>query len=198
MDEGQPQGQFQQPPVLAQAETKASKKPLAVVALCILVVLLIALAGFLYMSWQNTKKQLKTSQTQLATKSSELQEITAQSVAYRDALRKTDLASFADVIRAYNAKNHGQHLTTEGATSKNIYDTQLSKSITDFNDPKTGNTYGYVAVAKVQSPPPLEVGTIQYQWAGKCGAKTLEDTSDETLSAVATLLENGSMYCLQI
>lgn len=208
MDDGQ-QGQQGQQAQVQHApapitEPVRNKKPVALIILAVLAVLLGALAGYLYMSWQNSQDklkdsqaQLKSSQSQLAAKNTELQAVTAQLVPYHDAKRKSDLASFADTVRAYNVKNHS-HLTTEGSTASNIFATQLSKSITDFKDPKTGDTYGFVAVAPAQTPPPLKVGTIQYQWAGKCGAKTLEDTSDQTLSAVATLLEDGTMYCIQV
>ena len=192
MDEGQ--AQYNQTPVTV--EPKPRKKT-AVIVLTLLLVLAIAAAGFLYMSWQTSKDELKSSQAQLSAKTLELQKTTEQLMVLRDDVRKTDAASLVGAIRAYNVKNKA-HLTTEGSMSKNIYETELSKSIEDFKDPKTGNTYSYVAVAKVQSPPPLAVGTMQYQWAGKCGVKTLEDTNDDTQSAVATLLENGSMYCLQI
>jgi hypothetical protein len=192
MDEGQ--AQIYQAPVVP--EPKHSK-PIAAIVLSFLLVLSVATVGYLYMSWQNTKDDLKASQAQLSEKNAELQKATAQLIPLRDVTRKTDVASLVDAIRAYNAKNK-THLTTEGSTSKGIYEAELSKSIGDFKDPKTGNVYDYVAVAKVQSPPPLAVGTMQYQWAGKCGAKSLEDTNDDTQSAIATLLENGSMYCLQI
>ena len=193
MDEGQSPVSYQQPLPQAPGGAKARRSQAAVMV-GVLAVLLIAL---LYVKWQNTKTQLKSTQAQLDTKSSELRQVTEQLATYRDAIRKTDLASFADAVRAYNTKNHG-HLTTEGSISKQIYDTQLSKSIANFIDPETGDVYGFVGVAKVQSPPPLKVGTIQYQWPGKCGEKTILDSNDDSQSVVATLLESGSMYCIQI
>lgn len=170
---------------------------LASVLLGLLVILLAASAVYLYVNWQNTESDLKASKAQLATKNGELETANRQLIVFRDAQRKADLNSFAETVRAYNAKT-GSHLTTEGSISKNIYETQLSLSMKNAKDPKTGTTYDYVAVAAVQSPPPLKVGTIQYQWAGKCGVKTLEDTTDNSLSAVATLLEDGTMYCIQV
>ena len=204
MDEGQPQGQFNQQPTPSQTESTVRKKPMAAIVLGTFVIVLVVLVGLTYISLQSTKNKLKTSQAQLKTSQAQLaaannriKELSAQTISVHDAKRKADLAAFADTVRAYNAKNHG-HLTTEGSMSYNIYKTQLSKSISNFTDPETGSTYDFVGVAKVQSPPPLKVGTIQYQWPGKCGARTLVDADDDSLSAVATLLEDGSMYCLQV
>lgn len=175
---------------------KSSHLPLMLLGL--VTVVLAVTAVVIFMNWQDAKSELKTSQAQLASKNAELEASNLQLGVYRDNVRKTDLASFAATVRAYNFKIGG-HLTTEGSMSKNIYETELSASMkNDFKDPKTGKTYDYVAVAAVQSPPPLRIGTIQYQWAGKCGQKTLEDTSDDSLSAVATLLEDGTMYCIQV
>lgn len=180
----------------SQAKPKTGIKILAIIC-GLLAVLFAVLTVLTYINLQDTKRELVSSQKQLTAKNNQLAATTLQLGLYRDEVRKADLASFRDVIREYNQKNN-THLTTEGSISRNIYETQLSKLIIDFKDPKTGQIYDYVAVAAVQSPPPLKIGTIQYQWAGKCGAKTLEDTTDHSLSAVATLLENGSMHCIQI
>jgi cell division protein FtsL len=84
MDEGQQQPQFQQVSTPADTDSPARKKPIAVTILGLLVILLIVLTGFTYVNWQHSKKQLKTSQAQLAAKSNELREATAQLIPYRD------------------------------------------------------------------------------------------------------------------
>lgn len=171
-----------------------SQKPLIIVLACLLVLIITGSCIYIQ-SLRNDLKAAEAKQAQLEQKN---QALTTKLKIAQDAQRKKDLALFANVISDYN-KAHGGHLTTEGTISKQIYDAQLSKAVKGFVDPATGMVYGYVAVAQVQSPPPLEVGVIQYQWAGKCGADgEFVDTPDVNLSAVRTLLENGSAYCLNI
>jgi hypothetical protein len=171
-----------------------SQKPLIIILICLIV--LICAGSYLYIqSLRNDLKSATAKQAQLEQKNEDL---TTKLKIAQDAQRTKDLALFANAINDYNKANGG-HLTTEGTISKQIYDAQLSKTIKEFVDPDTGKAYGYVAVAQVQSPPPVKVGVIQYQWAGKCGANgDFVDTSDVNLSAVRTLLESGSTYCLNI
>ncbi len=163
----------------------------------ILAVVFLAGDAYLYSQWQHTKNELQATQAQLTTQTQRVRQLNAKLMEARDALRKKDVAQLARTIKAYNQSLNG-HLTTEGSLSKQVYDTQLSRTITNFSDPLSGQTYGYVAIAPVQTPPPLKVGVMQYQWPGKCGASSIVDSADQSQSVVATLLEDGSMYCLTV
>ena len=56
--------------------------------------------------------------------------------------------------------------------------------------------YKIVPVAKVQTPPGITLGMIQYQWPGKCSGSEFGDSASERQAAARILLETGDIYCL--
>jgi len=183
-----------QQPVHSKPQPK--RKPWLPVIIVVLVLLVVS-GSFSY-ALKNSHDELTTAKTQTISLQSQIAALKSQLIPLRDARRKQDLAAFADVIRSYNASVKG-HLTTEGSTAQKIYQTQLSKAIPNFNDPTTKDQYTFEAVAPVQTPSKPKIGLIQYQWPAKCGVDgSLVDTSDQTLTAIETLLENGTLYCLSV
>ena len=164
----------------------------------IMVLVLIVVSGMFSYALKNSHDQLITANKRTISLQNQISFLKAQLIPFRDAQRKQDTATFAGVIRNYNASVKG-HLTTEGSTAQQLFQTQLSKAIPNFNDPTTQGQYKFEAVAPVQTPSKPEIGLIQYQWPAKCSTDgSLVDTSDQTLTAIETLLENGTLYCLRV
>lgn len=171
------------------------KRVWPVVAIFVVIILLVA--GGFFFELRKTNNELATTKTQNSNLENQVQTLNSQLVASHDMQRKRDVALLADVIKDYNKTATLGHLTTEGDISRGIYEGQLSKAIPDFKDPKTQDPYTYEAVAPVQTPSKLTIGLIQYQWPAKCNADNdFVDTTDQSTSALRTLLENGSAYCM--
>ena len=188
-----PQPLTQQP-----VQDKPQAKHRAWLPIIIMVLVLIAVSGTLSYALKNSHDQLVTTTERTMSLQNQLSALKAQLIPFRDAQRKQDIATFAGVIRNYNASVKG-HLTTEGSTAQQLYQTQLSKAIPNFTDPTIQDQYKFEAVAPVQTPSKPKIGLIQYQWPAKCSTDgSLLDTSDQTFTAIETLLENGTLYCLRV
>lgn len=116
-----------------------------------MVLVLIAVGGTFSYALKNSHDQLVTTNERTISLQNQISTLKAQLISFRDAQRKQDIASFAGVIRNYNASVRG-HLTTEGSTAQQLFQNQLSKAIPNFNDPTTQDQYKFEAVAPVQTP----------------------------------------------
>ena len=183
-----------QQPILNTSHAKGKSWSLVVI---LMLALLLVSGGFLYLL-KNSHDDLSTAKVKATSLQGQLAALKSQLIPYRDSQRKQDLTNFAGVIRNYNTSVKG-HLTTEGSSAQQLYRTQLSKAIPAFNDPTSQNQYAFEAVAPVQTPSKPKIGLIQYQWPATCGADgSLVDTTNQSLTAIETLLENGTLYCLNV
>jgi len=173
--------------------------------IAVLVVILFLLGGASYAYYaqyqtlQETKRELESTRNELNEANSTILSLEESAKELRDKKRKKDLDLFTYAFRNYKISN-GSYPTTEGSQSQDIYNNELSKFVDDFTEPTTDNLYGFEAIAQVQTPSPLELGVIQYQWLGKCNPTNQDfvDTTSENDAAIRTVLESGVTYCLDI
>jgi len=163
-----------------------------------IIILAIVLMGAIVgvVGWQvyrhhQADRKAQAAQQQLDAAAKKLQEA---EMAKRDNQRKADMAIFMSAVQQFGTDHNGNYPSTDGKDT--FFDEYVTKKNADFKDPKEHDFYLYVPVAKVQSPPPLKVGSFQYQWMGRCEYGKIVDSTSIREVAVATLLENGDSYCL--
>lgn len=185
-------------------EPKKKSKTVILLIILLIVTLIGGGAGgyFLLINLNEKDEQLNTSQQALADEKQRLLDLEAQKsevalkIEANDQVRKNDLALFVSELNNFSANNNGTFPSTEPTAFKNEFGTPYLDILKDFTDPTTGTQYSVTPVAKVQTPPGVTLGEIQYQWPGACLGTEFDDNASERQAAARLILESGEIYCL--
>lgn len=199
--------QFQSPAPVTGPATASKKSKLVPLLVAVIVLVLVAAGAGTYFSTSALKtkdSELKTVQASLESTESELaaakikiESLDSPQKKANDVKRKNDLARFVATLNEYAANNNGTYPSTEPTSFANefvaIY---ITGKLSDFVDPNTKQPYEFTPIAKIQTPPGVTLGNIQYQWPGKCAGSEFADADSDRQAAARLILESGEIYCL--
>lgn len=182
------------------------KSSVVKILLIILVIILSAVTALLVVTLldkdsklKTTQKELTSTKTELTTANAKIAELDNPQKEINDLKRKEDLAKFAAALSEYSANHNGVYPSTEPSSFKKEFtDIYITNKFKNFIDPVTKKAYEFTPVAKVQTPPGVTLGNIQYQWPGKCAGSEFDDNATERDAAVRLILESGDIYCLAL
>lgn len=182
------------------------KKSKAVIVLIVLLIVTLVGGGaggyYLLNNLNEKDEQLSTSQQALEDEKQRLLDLEAQKsevalkIEANDAVRKNDLALFVSELNNFSANNNGTFPSTEPTAFRNEFGSRYLDILDGFEDPTTNKQYTVTPVAKVQTPPGVTLGEIQYQWPGACLGTEFDDSASERQAAARLILESGEIYCL--
>lgn len=191
--------------VVVTGPKKKSKIPIVIIF-----ILILTLLGSGYFAYTQNKtikdknntisakdKAIKSASDDLATAKAKIAELDSPTKKTNDAKRKEDLTKFMAKVTEYVNNNNGKFPSTEPTFfAKDFEAKYITGKIDDFMDPVTKKAYEFTPVAKVQTPPGVTLGTIQYQWPGKCAGTEFDDNATDKQAAARLILESGDIYCL--
>ena len=208
--------QTQQPQIPNTQQTPhkpKNKKTIALILVIVLLILTIGAGGYLLSKslstkdrelssvkseLSTTKDELKSTDEELAAAQAKIEALDNPQRKINDTKRKSDLAKFVAALKQYAANNNGMFPTTEPAGFVTQFEqSYITGKLADFADPSMKKPYEIITVGTVQTPPGVTLGTIQYQWPGKCaGGGEFEDVESSRQAAARLILESGEIYCL--
>ncbi len=195
-------------PIINTAVTGPKKK--SKIPILIIFILLVGLlaCGYYAYSLNKTLKtknntiiskdnEIQSTKDELASAKTKIEELDSPTKKVNDAKRKSDLTKFLAKVSEYANNHNGTFPSTEPTFfAKEFVSQYITGKIDNFIDPVTKKAYEFTPVAKVQTPPGVTLGTIQYQWPGKCAGTEFDDNATVRQSAARLILESGDIYCL--